>query len=161
MIHWGWGLFTFIDELSYLNFTCRPVCQAQQCSSIHFHFGYLLLSVSIGKIKGRFTYLCAKARHHILSVDKAAGHLRRLGYENDKDRWASKEGLPAETFIQAPSSRLPGSPGQVTQATGTPHVAPVLRMWLPPGEQLSRSCWPRPPQESPTQGQPPIPHVGK
>ncbi|EDL17863.1 mCG128871, isoform CRA_b [Mus musculus] len=47
--------------------------------------------VSIGKIKGRFTYLCAKARHHILSVDKAAGHLRRLGYENDKDRiviWA-------------------------------------------------------------------------
>ncbi|XP_052029594.1 cilia- and flagella-associated protein 46 [Apodemus sylvaticus] len=47
--------------------------------------------VSTGKIKGRFTYLCAKARHHILCVDKAAGHLRRLGYENDKERiviWA-------------------------------------------------------------------------
>ncbi|GAB1292843.1 Cilia and flagella-associated protein 46 [Apodemus speciosus] len=41
--------------------------------------------VSTGKIKGRFTYLCAKARHHILCVDKAAGHLRRLGYENDKE----------------------------------------------------------------------------
>lgn len=45
-----------------------------------------LLSVSAGKIKGRFTYLCAKARHHMLSVDKAAGHLRRLGYENNKER---------------------------------------------------------------------------
>ncbi|XP_031244561.1 cilia- and flagella-associated protein 46 isoform X3 [Mastomys coucha] len=42
--------------------------------------------VSIGKIKGRFTCLYAKARHHMLSVDKAAGHLRRLGYENDKER---------------------------------------------------------------------------
>lgn len=45
-----------------------------------------LLSVSTGKNRGRFTYLCAKARHHILSVDKAAGHLRRLGNENDKER---------------------------------------------------------------------------
>ncbi|KAK7804541.1 hypothetical protein U0070_002598 [Myodes glareolus] len=47
--------------------------------------------VSTGKNRGRFTYLCAKARHHILSVDKAAGHLRRLGNENDKERiviWA-------------------------------------------------------------------------
>nr|XP_021493514.1 cilia- and flagella-associated protein 46 [Meriones unguiculatus] len=47
--------------------------------------------VSAGKIKGRFTYLCAKARHHMLSVEKAAGHLRRLGYENNKERiviWA-------------------------------------------------------------------------
>ncbi|XP_052617131.1 cilia- and flagella-associated protein 46 isoform X5 [Peromyscus californicus insignis] len=44
--------------------------------------------VSTGKTRGRFTYLCAKARHHILSVDKAAGHLRRLGNENDKERIA-------------------------------------------------------------------------
>ncbi|XP_017369055.1 cilia- and flagella-associated protein 46 isoform X2 [Cebus imitator] len=47
--------------------------------------------VSTGKNRGRFTYLCLKARHHIVSVDKAAGHLRRLGYENDKERiqiWA-------------------------------------------------------------------------
>ncbi|XP_021083734.1 cilia- and flagella-associated protein 46 isoform X2 [Mesocricetus auratus] len=47
--------------------------------------------VSTGKTRGRFTYLCAKARHYILSVDKAAGHLRRLGYENDRERiviWA-------------------------------------------------------------------------
>ncbi|XP_078202957.1 cilia- and flagella-associated protein 46 isoform X24 [Callithrix jacchus] len=47
--------------------------------------------VSTGKNRGRFTYLCSKARHHIVSVDKAAGHLRRLGYENDKERiqiWA-------------------------------------------------------------------------
>uniref|UniRef100_A0A8C2M7R7 CFAP46 n=1 Tax=Cricetulus griseus TaxID=10029 RepID=A0A8C2M7R7_CRIGR len=42
--------------------------------------------VSTGKTRGRFTYLCAKARHYILSVDKAAGHLRRLGNENDKER---------------------------------------------------------------------------
>ncbi|XP_058291851.1 cilia- and flagella-associated protein 46 isoform X3 [Hylobates moloch] len=47
--------------------------------------------VSTGKNRGRFTYLCAKARHHVISVDKAAGHLRRLGNENDKERiqiWA-------------------------------------------------------------------------
>nr|XP_021521808.1 cilia- and flagella-associated protein 46 isoform X1 [Aotus nancymaae] len=47
--------------------------------------------VSTGKNRGRFSYLCSKARHHIVSVDKAAGHLRRLGYENDKERiqiWA-------------------------------------------------------------------------
>nr|XP_039321178.1 cilia- and flagella-associated protein 46 isoform X3 [Saimiri boliviensis boliviensis] len=47
--------------------------------------------VSTGKNRGRFAYLCSKARHHIVSVDKAAGHLRRLGYENDKERvqiWA-------------------------------------------------------------------------
>uniref|UniRef100_A0A2K5ZBY5 Cilia and flagella associated protein 46 n=1 Tax=Mandrillus leucophaeus TaxID=9568 RepID=A0A2K5ZBY5_MANLE len=41
--------------------------------------------VSTGKSRGRFTYLCAKARHHIVSVDKAAGHLRRLGNENSKE----------------------------------------------------------------------------
>ncbi|XP_073934125.1 cilia- and flagella-associated protein 46 isoform X3 [Castor canadensis] len=48
--------------------------------------------VSTGKIRGRFTYLCAKARHYMFSVDKAAGHLRRLGNENDRERiqiWAS------------------------------------------------------------------------
>ncbi|XP_044924407.1 cilia- and flagella-associated protein 46 isoform X2 [Mustela putorius furo] len=47
--------------------------------------------VSMGKVRGRFTYLFAKARHHMVSVDKAAGHLRRLGAENDKERiqiWA-------------------------------------------------------------------------
>ncbi|XP_030896916.1 cilia- and flagella-associated protein 46-like, partial [Leptonychotes weddellii] len=47
--------------------------------------------VSMGKSRGRFTYLFAKARHHMISVDKAAGHLRRLGNENDKERiqiWA-------------------------------------------------------------------------
>uniref|UniRef100_A0A8D2DG26 Cilia and flagella associated protein 46 n=1 Tax=Sciurus vulgaris TaxID=55149 RepID=A0A8D2DG26_SCIVU len=41
--------------------------------------------VSTGKTRGRFTYLFAKARHHMLSVDKAAGHLRRLGNENDQE----------------------------------------------------------------------------
>nr|XP_023417215.1 cilia- and flagella-associated protein 46 isoform X2 [Cavia porcellus] len=47
--------------------------------------------VSMGKNRGRFTYLFAKARHHMLSVDKASGHLQRLGNENDKERiqiWA-------------------------------------------------------------------------
>ncbi|XP_007935070.1 cilia- and flagella-associated protein 46 [Orycteropus afer afer] len=47
--------------------------------------------VSTGKNRSRFSYLFAKARHFILSVDKAAGHLRRLGNENDKERiqiWA-------------------------------------------------------------------------
>nr|XP_031317921.1 cilia- and flagella-associated protein 46 isoform X2 [Camelus dromedarius] len=47
--------------------------------------------VSIGKNRGRFTYLFAKARHHSLSVDKATGHLRRLGSESAKERiqiWA-------------------------------------------------------------------------
>lgn len=45
-----------------------------------------LSSVSIGRNRGRFTVLYAKARHHILSVEKAAGHLRRLGSENEKER---------------------------------------------------------------------------
>ncbi|XP_059517976.1 cilia- and flagella-associated protein 46 [Myotis daubentonii] len=47
--------------------------------------------VSIGRNRGRFTALYAKARHHILSVEKASGHLRRLGSENEKERvliWA-------------------------------------------------------------------------
>ncbi|XP_037661046.1 cilia- and flagella-associated protein 46 [Choloepus didactylus] len=47
--------------------------------------------VSTGKNKGRFAYLFAKARHYIISVDKAGGHLRHLGNENDKERiqiWA-------------------------------------------------------------------------
>ncbi|KAM5241604.1 cilia- and flagella-associated protein 46 isoform 3-T3 [Hipposideros larvatus] len=47
--------------------------------------------VFTGKNRGRFSYLFAKARHHTISVDKAAGHLRRLGNENDKERiqiWA-------------------------------------------------------------------------
>ncbi|XP_045147306.1 cilia- and flagella-associated protein 46 [Echinops telfairi] len=47
--------------------------------------------VSLGKSKSRFSGLFAKARHFIVSVDKAAGHLRRLGSENDQERiqiWA-------------------------------------------------------------------------
>uniref|UniRef100_A0A671E512 Cilia and flagella associated protein 46 n=1 Tax=Rhinolophus ferrumequinum TaxID=59479 RepID=A0A671E512_RHIFE len=47
--------------------------------------------VFTGKNRGRFSFLFAKARHHSISVDKAAGHLRRLGNENDKERiqiWA-------------------------------------------------------------------------
>ncbi|XP_059947631.1 cilia- and flagella-associated protein 46 [Mesoplodon densirostris] len=47
--------------------------------------------VSTGKERGRFTYLYAKARHHSLSVDEAAGHVRRLRGWNDKERvqiWA-------------------------------------------------------------------------
>lgn len=42
--------------------------------------------VSTGKSRGRFAHLCAKARHHTISVDKAAGHLRRLGHENNQER---------------------------------------------------------------------------
>ncbi|XP_075389603.1 cilia- and flagella-associated protein 46 [Tenrec ecaudatus] len=47
--------------------------------------------VSLGKSKSRFSGLFAKARHFIISVEKAAGHLRRLGSENDQERiqiWA-------------------------------------------------------------------------
>uniref|UniRef100_A0A8C6BQ73 Cilia and flagella associated protein 46 n=1 Tax=Monodon monoceros TaxID=40151 RepID=A0A8C6BQ73_MONMO len=47
--------------------------------------------VSTGKKRGRFTYLYAKARHHSLSVDKAAGHVRCLRGRNAKERvqiWA-------------------------------------------------------------------------
>ncbi|KAK2099309.1 hypothetical protein P7K49_024760 [Saguinus oedipus] len=67
-----------------------PCCVAPEGRAIHRR--HLLTSarrvwqVSTGKNRGRFTYLCSKARHHIVSVDKAAGHLRRLGYENDKER---------------------------------------------------------------------------
>ena len=44
-------------------------------------------AVSTGKTRGRFSFLFAKARHHIISVDKAAGHLWRLGGENARERW--------------------------------------------------------------------------
>nr|XP_058910979.1 cilia- and flagella-associated protein 46 [Kogia breviceps] len=47
--------------------------------------------VSTGKKRGRFSYLYAKAQHHSLSVDEAAGHVRRLRGRNDKERvqiWA-------------------------------------------------------------------------
>ncbi|XP_060027023.1 cilia- and flagella-associated protein 46 isoform X2 [Erinaceus europaeus] len=47
--------------------------------------------VSIGKHRSRFTHLYAKARHHSVCVDKASGHLRRLGNKNDRERiqiWA-------------------------------------------------------------------------
>uniref|UniRef100_A0A8C9C6Z4 Cilia and flagella associated protein 46 n=1 Tax=Phocoena sinus TaxID=42100 RepID=A0A8C9C6Z4_PHOSS len=47
--------------------------------------------VSTGKKQGRFTYLYAKAQHHSLSVDKAAGHVRCLRGRNAKERvqiWA-------------------------------------------------------------------------
>lgn len=43
-------------------------------------------SVFVGRTRSRFSYLFAKARHHTVSVDKAAGHLRRLGHENDHER---------------------------------------------------------------------------
>ncbi|KAM9197443.1 cilia- and flagella-associated protein 46 [Dugong dugon] len=47
--------------------------------------------VPTGKVRSRFSHLFAKARHYTISVDKAAGHSRRLGNENDKERiqiWA-------------------------------------------------------------------------
>ncbi|XP_049646414.1 cilia- and flagella-associated protein 46-like [Suncus etruscus] len=42
--------------------------------------------VSTGRNRGRFTFLFAKARHHTSSVEKAAGHLRRLGNKNSEER---------------------------------------------------------------------------
>ncbi|XP_036907145.1 cilia- and flagella-associated protein 46 [Sturnira hondurensis] len=47
--------------------------------------------VSTGKSRSRFALLFARARHHTVSVEKATGHLRRLGSENEKERvqiWA-------------------------------------------------------------------------
>ncbi|XP_067156500.1 cilia- and flagella-associated protein 46 [Apteryx mantelli] len=47
--------------------------------------------VSSGKSRSQISYLSAKAQHHIKSVEKVDGHLKRLGNENDKDRirlWA-------------------------------------------------------------------------
>uniref|UniRef100_A0A8C7EFC6 Uncharacterized protein n=1 Tax=Nothoprocta perdicaria TaxID=30464 RepID=A0A8C7EFC6_NOTPE len=44
-----------------------------------------------GKSRSQISYLSAKAQHHIKSVEKVDGHLKRLGNENDKDRirlWA-------------------------------------------------------------------------
>nr|XP_056706458.1 cilia- and flagella-associated protein 46 [Euleptes europaea] len=42
--------------------------------------------VASSKNKGQISYLCAKAEHHSRSVQKAEGHLKRLGNENDKER---------------------------------------------------------------------------
>lgn len=58
---------------------CSPTCRISTPSRCP-------PAVSTGKTRGRFTYLFAKARHHMLSVDKAVGHLRRLGGQNDKER---------------------------------------------------------------------------
>uniref|UniRef100_A0A7M4EJE2 Cilia and flagella associated protein 46 n=1 Tax=Crocodylus porosus TaxID=8502 RepID=A0A7M4EJE2_CROPO len=47
--------------------------------------------VSSGKSRSKISYLHAKAQHHIKSVEKADGHLKRLGHRNDKERislWA-------------------------------------------------------------------------
>lgn len=51
-----------------------------------WRFSCFLSSVSTGKSRGRFSHLSAKARHHTLSVDKATGHLRRLGNEINHER---------------------------------------------------------------------------
>uniref|UniRef100_A0A8D0H4W8 Cilia and flagella associated protein 46 n=1 Tax=Sphenodon punctatus TaxID=8508 RepID=A0A8D0H4W8_SPHPU len=42
--------------------------------------------VSSGKSRSQISYLCAKAQHHTRSVEKADGHMKRLGRENDKER---------------------------------------------------------------------------
>ncbi|XP_063162642.1 cilia- and flagella-associated protein 46 [Candoia aspera] len=38
------------------------------------------------KHKDQISYLCARAEHHTRSVEKADGHLKRLGHENEKER---------------------------------------------------------------------------
>ncbi|KAH0623635.1 hypothetical protein JD844_006596 [Phrynosoma platyrhinos] len=42
--------------------------------------------VASSKSKGQISYLCAKAEHHSRSVEKADGHLKRIGRENEKER---------------------------------------------------------------------------
>ncbi|XP_074153317.1 cilia- and flagella-associated protein 46 [Sminthopsis crassicaudata] len=47
--------------------------------------------VSAGKSRRQISFLCAKARHHTTSVDKAEGHLKRLKNDNREERihiWA-------------------------------------------------------------------------
>lgn len=74
----------------------------------------------MGKVRGRFTYLFAKARHHMVSVDKAAGHLRRLGAENDKERWVMRRGHRAPA---RPGCR-DASVGQVVLREARGHLPP-------------------------------------
>ncbi|ETE71957.1 TPR repeat-containing protein C10orf93, partial [Ophiophagus hannah] len=38
------------------------------------------------KHKDQISYLCAKAEHHAKNIEKAGGHLKRLGHENEKER---------------------------------------------------------------------------
>ncbi|NXW11048.1 CFA46 protein, partial [Fregetta grallaria] len=42
--------------------------------------------VSSGKSKSQISYLCAKAQHHIKSVEKVDEHLKHLRNENDRER---------------------------------------------------------------------------
>ncbi|NXT51328.1 CFA46 protein, partial [Pluvianellus socialis] len=47
--------------------------------------------VSLGKSRSQINYLCAKAQHHIKSMEKVAEHLKHLRNENDRERiilWA-------------------------------------------------------------------------
>lgn len=46
----------------------------------------LPLSVSAGKSRRPISFLCAKARHHTSSIDKADGHLKRLKQDNREER---------------------------------------------------------------------------
>uniref|UniRef100_A0A8C6YG84 Uncharacterized protein n=1 Tax=Naja naja TaxID=35670 RepID=A0A8C6YG84_NAJNA len=38
------------------------------------------------KHKDQISYLCAKAEHHAKNIEKADGHLKRLGHENENER---------------------------------------------------------------------------
>ncbi|XP_034994598.2 cilia- and flagella-associated protein 46 isoform X1 [Zootoca vivipara] len=44
------------------------------------------VKVASSKSKGPIGYLCAKAEHHSRNVEKADGHLKRIGRENEKER---------------------------------------------------------------------------
>uniref|UniRef100_A0A8C4ULF1 Cilia- and flagella-associated protein 46 n=1 Tax=Falco tinnunculus TaxID=100819 RepID=A0A8C4ULF1_FALTI len=47
--------------------------------------------VSSGKSRSQISYLCAKAQHHIKSIEKAEEHVKHLRNENDRERiilWA-------------------------------------------------------------------------
>lgn len=77
-------------------------------------YASLSSSVFTGKNRGRFSHLFAKARHHTVSVDKAAGHLRRLGNENDKERWVMAGGpgpQPAGRAALPPRASAPPCSG--------------------------------------------------
>ncbi|KAG8135457.1 hypothetical protein E2320_008476, partial [Naja naja] len=39
------------------------------------------------KHKDQISYLCAKAEHHAKNIEKADGHLKRLGHENENERF--------------------------------------------------------------------------
>ncbi|XP_012590268.1 PREDICTED: cilia- and flagella-associated protein 46 [Condylura cristata] len=106
--------------------------------------------VSTGKHRGRFSHLFAKARHHTVCVDKAAGHLRRLGVKNDQERKKrGGEGSALDSQAQWEAAlQKPLHPGLLRKLAEVgfisaegPLTRPPPRTWIESLSQFAMNTW--------------------